>query len=65
MNSERLLTTLEVAERLGIGKTMANSLIQTGEIASVRIGRSRRIPETALSAYITRLITEQAKGTKP
>jgi excisionase family DNA binding protein len=30
-------------------------LIRSGELASVRIGRSRRIPVTALQDYVARL----------
>jgi hypothetical protein len=31
----------------------------TGEIHSIKIGRSRRIPKQALDAYIARLVSEQ------
>jgi excisionase family DNA binding protein len=38
-----LLTVEEAAERLGIGRTLMYSLIRTGEVCSVHIGRLRRV----------------------
>jgi excisionase family DNA binding protein len=47
------LTVEEAARRLGVGRTTMYALIASGEVSSVRIGRLRRIPAEALSAYIT------------
>ncbi|WP_024875356.1 helix-turn-helix domain-containing protein [Saccharomonospora piscinae] len=55
-----LLTAEEAAERLGIGRTLMYRLIRTGEIESVRIGRLRRVPTTAIHDYATRLINSDA-----
>ncbi len=56
---ERLLLTInEAAQLLGIGKTLAWSLVQRGELPSVRLGRLVRIPLAELEAWIT----AQAKG---
>ena len=41
-----LLTVEEAAARLNLGRTSVFGLIKRGEIESVRIGRSRRIPAT-------------------
>ena len=54
-----LLTAEEAAERLNIGRTTMFSLIKSGAIESVKVGRMRRVPETALTAYTERLAAEQ------
>jgi excisionase family DNA binding protein len=50
-----LLTAIEAAEVLGVGRSTVYELIAAGQIESVRIGRSRRIPRAALVAYVARL----------
>jgi excisionase family DNA binding protein len=40
---------------LGIGRSSLYLLMQSGELASVRIGRSRRIPVAALDELVNRL----------
>jgi excisionase family DNA binding protein len=52
-----LLTTTEAAQRLGIGRTKLYELIASGAVRSVRIGRGRRIPATALADYVRDLET--------
>jgi excisionase family DNA binding protein len=48
-----------VAKVLGIGETRAWGLIASGELPSVRIGRSRRVPVEAIREYVERLQREQ------
>jgi excisionase family DNA binding protein len=60
MSDERLLTIEQAAERLQIGRTFAYGLIQRGELASIKLGRARRIPVQAIDEYVIRLTTEQA-----
>jgi excisionase family DNA binding protein len=55
-----LLTVDQAAGQLGLGKTKVYELLTSGELASVRIGASRRIPVSALEAYVERLLREQA-----
>jgi excisionase family DNA binding protein len=43
-----LLTPIEAATALGIGRSKVYELLQTGQLSSVRIGRCRRIPADAL-----------------
>jgi excisionase family DNA binding protein len=50
-----LLTVEEAADRLRIGRTLMYSLIKTGEIESVPVGRLRRIPAECIGEYIARL----------
>lgn len=64
MNAERiesvsparlLLRPSEAAEALGIGRSKLFELLGSGELESVLIGTSRRIPAQALSDFIGRL----------
>jgi len=60
-----LLTPEEAAEVLGIGRTKVYSLIADGELLSVRIGKSRRVPRDALDEYIARLEDEARLALHP
>lgn len=51
-----LLRVEEAAEMLGIGRCRVFTLINSGELASVKIGASRRIPEQAVREYVARLL---------
>lgn len=56
----RLVLTIEqAARRLGIGRTLMYSLVMSGEIESVTIGRLRRIPVECLTEYVTGLRNAQ------
>lgn len=50
-----LLKPEEAAELLSIGRSKVYELIGTGELASVRIGTSRRIPADALAEFVREL----------
>jgi excisionase family DNA binding protein len=47
-----LLTPRQAAQALGIGRSQLYELMGKGEIESVRIGASRRIPVDALDHYV-------------
>jgi excisionase family DNA binding protein len=50
------LRPVEAAEAIGIGRSKVYELIQRGELPSVRIGGSVRVPVSALNEWIkTRL----------
>ena len=51
-----VVTPEEAAQVLRVGRTKVYSLMLCGELRSIRIGRSRRIPYTALETYVERLI---------
>ena len=53
-----LLTPEEAAEVLGIGRTKVYALIADGDLLSVRIGNSRRVPRDAVDEFIARLEDE-------
>lgn len=55
-----LLTVDEAAERLGIGRTLVFRFINSGELESVRIGRLRRVPVSAVAEYAARLAKKSA-----
>lgn len=54
-----MLTVEQAAEALGVGRTTMFALIKSRAVASVLIGRSRRVPLTAIEAYTARLDAEQ------
>lgn len=47
-----LLTVEEAADVLRIGRTTMFELIRTGQVATVPIGRLRRVPMDALQLFI-------------
>jgi excisionase family DNA binding protein len=53
--STDLLTVGQVMARLQVSKHTVYHLLRTRRLRSVRIGRCRRIPTTALAAYLREL----------
>jgi excisionase family DNA binding protein len=51
-----LLRVEEVARMLDIGRCRVFDLISSGDLVSVKIGASRRIPEQAVRDYVNRLV---------
>lgn len=54
-----LLTVEEAAKELCIGRTRMYALIKS-DVASVKIGRSRRVPYAEVEAYAKKLIAPQS-----
>ncbi|HXG71255.1 helix-turn-helix domain-containing protein [Plantibacter sp. RU18] len=52
---ELMFTPEEAAESLGVGRSTIYDLMRLKRLNSVRIGRSRRIPATALREFAERL----------
>jgi excisionase family DNA binding protein len=50
-----LLSVREAAEIIAVGRSTMYELLRAGEVESVRIGRCRRVPHSALVAYVERL----------
>ena len=46
------LTVAEVAELMRVSKMSVYRLIHSGELEAVRVGRSFRVPEQAVNAYL-------------
>ena len=58
MQEKMLLTVDEAAQRLGIGRSHAYNYVLRGELESVKMGRSRRVPVQAIDDFVERLRSE-------
>lgn len=52
-----LLTVVEAAAMLGVGRTKAYELIAGGELQVVHIGRATRVPLVAVHRYVDGLLS--------
>jgi len=57
----QLLRATELAEKLSISRSSVSRLIRTRQIASIKIGRSRRVTQQALIHYVSRLEAESSQ----
>ena len=53
-----LLRAEACAQALSLSRTVIYNLIASGELASVKVGRARRIPREALAEFIERRLAE-------
>jgi excisionase family DNA binding protein len=60
LNGRLLVTAAEAATALGISRTRVYELMASGALQSVKIGRSRRIPVSALTAFVLAISGESA-----
>jgi excisionase family DNA binding protein len=51
-STPRFLTVEEVARMMRVSKMTVYRLVHSGELEAIRIGRSFRIPEAAVTAYL-------------
>lgn len=56
-----LLSPEQAAERLAVGRTTVYALIASGELETVRVGRSRRVVAESTDAFVTKLRAEQGQ----
>jgi excisionase family DNA binding protein len=49
-----LLTIDEAAKAMSVGRTLLYDLLMRKEIASIKVGRVRRVPRAAIDEYIHR-----------
>jgi excisionase family DNA binding protein len=49
---QRYLTVAEVAETMRVSKMTVYRLTRSGELPAVRVGRSYRVPQEALDAFL-------------
>lgn len=61
MPDDELLTVPEAMARLKIGRSALYDLLRTRNLASLTIGRARRIPTHALDDYIQRHLEEATR----
>ncbi|MCC9308648.1 helix-turn-helix domain-containing protein [Kitasatospora sp. RB6PN24] len=59
-SDSELLTVPEVMARLKISRSTVYDLIRTRQLASITIGRARRIPTHALTALVHHHLAEAA-----
>lgn len=52
VESKLLLSVEEAAAMMSLGRTLVYTLVRRGEIASFKVGKSRRIPVGALHTFI-------------
>jgi excisionase family DNA binding protein len=57
-----LLTPEQAAHELQIGRHKVFDLITSGELHSIKIGKSRRIPRAAIEEFISELAAAQDSG---
>ena len=55
-----LVTVNRAAELLSVGRTRVFALIGTGELDSIKVGGSRRIPTAAIQRYVDAQLQEQS-----
>lgn len=60
--SKLLLTVPETCLALGLGRSHVYGLIQRGELPSILVGRSRRIPVAALERFVEERLEAQDAG---
>jgi excisionase family DNA binding protein len=56
----RFLTVAEVAALMRVSKMTVYRLVHSGEIKAVRVGRSFRVPEHVVHAYLKDALRESA-----
>jgi excisionase family DNA binding protein len=56
----RFLTVAEVATMMRVSKMTVYRLVHSGEMPAVRVGRSFRVPETAVDQYLQHSFVETA-----
>lgn len=56
-----MLTIAQAEDVLQVSRWKLYQLIRSGELKSVKIGRSRRIPVTAVQALVARLQAEEVR----
>lgn len=52
--SKLLLTVVEAAQQLSIGRTLMYELLISGQVESIHVGRLHRIPAEALTEFVAR-----------
>lgn len=55
----RYLTVAEVAEVMRVSRMTVYRLVHNAELPAVRVGRSFRVPEDALNAYLEAAAVDQ------
>lgn len=59
-DTKLLLTVPQAADRLGVGRSLLYEMIRRGEVQSIRLGRARRIPVSALERFVRERLEAEA-----
>ncbi|WP_417220006.1 helix-turn-helix domain-containing protein [Arthrobacter sp.] len=62
-SNARFMTVAEVAEMMRVSKMTVYRLVHAGDLPAVRFGRSYRVPETAVEAYLNTARVDGASET--
>lgn len=57
-----LITIDEAADLLNIRRTLFYRLMREGEILTIKVGRTRRVPVMSLREYVLRQVADARKG---
>ncbi|HEY7271377.1 MAG TPA: helix-turn-helix domain-containing protein [Actinoplanes sp.] len=60
LSEVRFLTVAEVAALMRVSKMTVYRLVHSGELTAVRVGRSFRVPETAVQSYLRGAFSQTA-----
>ncbi len=60
LSDVKFLTVAEVAELMRVSKMTVYRLVHSGDLTAVRVGRSFRVPEHAVHAYLREAFQESA-----
>ena len=58
LSEQRFMTVAEVASIMRVSRMTVYRMVHEGQIASVKVGRSFRVPEHAVNAYLQAAYTE-------
>jgi len=58
----RLLSVEEAGERLGVGRSTTKTLLGKGLLKSIKLGKRRLVPESAVDDLIAALEREQSES---
>lgn len=52
-NVSDLVSVVEMRRQIGVSHGKAYNMLRTGEIESLKVGKLRRIPQSAIDAYVS------------
>jgi excisionase family DNA binding protein len=62
LEAKLLLSVDEAATLMSLGRSIVYDLVMRQQIASIKVGRMRRIPVSALRDYVQQRLIEDARG---
>jgi excisionase family DNA binding protein len=62
LSDARFLTVAEVAAMLRVSRMTVYRLVHSGDLPAIRFGRSFRVPESAVQAAVSALVTDESRS---